>query len=407
MTTATLILTILLVGVIFFSPKRFLPLSFVVSACLVPMNQRMYVGSLDFTLLRILVLSGMLRVLCRGEVKVIRWNGFDKIVVAWNISNTLIYTIQWASLSALLNRCGVMYDSLGVYWIFRQVFRSFDDITQTIKLFAICALMSTPLIAYEKINQSSLLSLFGPTGAEFHRGRFRCAGSFPHFIMLGCFWASMIPLFYSSCKARIAPQINMAGVFCALSIVYLSASSTPILSTTTMFLFWMMYTYRYQGKQIFIALCGVLIFLHIVMNAPVWHLMARANIFGGSTGWHRYHLFDQFIKHTSEWFLLGTRSTAHWGNGLIDITNQFVLEAVRGGALTLIIFIFLLYSAVKISGQCSLLLTGQSERWITWGICISFLGHIVSFWGASYFGQILLLFNMTLAMVGFLKEKYI
>jgi hypothetical protein len=406
MTTATLILTGLLVICTFFLPKRYLSLPFVIAACLIPMNQRLLLGSLDFTVLRILVFSGMLRLLARGETGNIRLNNFDILVIAWNISSTLIYTIQWASLSAFLYRCGVAYDSLGIYWIFRQVFRSFDDITDTIKLFSLCALISIPLVAQEKISQSSsIFSLFGPTGAKFHRGRFRCAGPFPHYIMLGCFWASLIPLFYSSYKARISAHTNIIGVCCALGLVYFSASSTPIMTVTASFLFWVLYKYRYQGKTFFITFCLLVIFLHIVMNAPVWHLMARANVFGGSTGWHRYFLFDQFMNHIPEWFLLGVQSTDHWR--VTDITNQFVLEAIRGGALTLTIFIALLYSAVKICNESSLMLADQPEHWIAWGICISFLSHIVSFWGASYFGQILLLFYMTLAMAGFLREKNI
>ena len=140
------------------------------------------------------------------------------------------------------------------------------------------------------------------------------------------------------------------------------------------------------------------------MNAPVWHLMSRVNIFGGSTGWHRYHLFDQFIERTSEWFFLGTTETMHWGLGLVDITNQYVLEGVRGGFLTLLIFIIMLYKSVQISGQSSLLLADQPKHWIAWGVCVSLLGHVVSFWGVSYFGQILMLMYMVLAMAGFFHE---
>jgi hypothetical protein len=405
MNSASVIATIILVIACFILPKLWRPLPFIIAACLIPMNQRVVIAGLDFTALRILVLASMLRIIVRGETRSSHWHEFDKLVLAWNFSGALIYTIQYGTFAAFINRCGIMYDSLGMYWIFRHFFQSFGDIAHTVKLFAICALISTPLIAAEKIKGSSLFAVFGPVGATFHRGRFRCAGPFPHYIMLGCFWVSLIPLWYGSFKAKIAPKTNMLGIYCAISLVYFSASSTPLLTGAGIVVFWLCYNYRHNGQTIFLCFCGFLLALHLLMKAPVWHLMARADIFGGSTGWHRYHLFDQFIKHTSEWFLLGTTSTEHWGAGLNDITNQYVLEAVRGGGITLFIFLVMMYKAIKIAGRASLLWADQPYHWIAWGICIALLGHAVSFLGVSYFGQILMLFYMVLAMTGFLQEK--
>ena len=407
MTSSSIILAVLLFVTCLVVPKRSVSLPFIVAACLVPMNQRVFLGGLDFTVLRILVLAGMLRMLISGEEEEepIKWHSFDKLVLAWSLSSTLIYTIQFGTIAAFVNRCGVMYDSLGIYWLFRHFFRTFEDITQAIKIFAICAIISTPLLAVERITHSSPFSIFGPTWGAFHHGRFRCAGSFPHYIILGSFWASMLPLFYSSWKAEINSTLSIVGVGAALCAVYFSASSTPVLTVGAMILFWMCYNYREAGKSIFLFVCGILVLLHLIMNNPVWHLIARVDVFGGSTGWHRFYLFDQFIKHTSEWFLIGTESTAHWGRGLRDVTNQYVLEAVRGGSITLVIFLCMLYRSVKISGKYSLIIAEKKQHWVAWGLCVALLGHTVAFWGVSYFGgQIVMLFNIQLAMVAFLAE---
>jgi hypothetical protein len=141
------------------------------------------------------------------------------------------------------------------------------------------------------------------------------------------------------------------------------------------------------------------------MKAPVWHLMARVNIFGGSTGFHRYFLFNNFVNHVSEWFVLGTKSTAHWGHAQTDLTNQFVLEGVRGGMITLMLFIMLIYNAVKISGKYSLNSVIPQTQWISWGICVAILGHFVTFWGVSYFGQINMLLYFAFSLVGFIQEQ--
>lgn len=405
MNSITIATCIFLSFLCLFLPRRYVLLPFIAAACLIPMNQRFYIFGLDFTVLRVLVLTGMLRLVVRGELEAIHWNTLDKMVLAWSLSNTIFNTLLWGTLAAFINRCGLMFDSLGLYFLYRHFFRNFENIHQAIKLFAFCAIISAPLVAIERHNHSSPFAIFGPTGATFHRGRFRCAGPFPHFIMMGVFWASMLPLFYSSWKRELNRLYMLLAIGSALFLVFLSASSTPLMTIGAMVLFWKLYMYRQYGKRIFLGACGMILLLHIVMKAPVWHLLARANIFGGSTGWHRFNLFDQFVKRIPEWFFFGTKSTGHWGHDLFDVTNQFVLEAVRGGATTLFIFIFLLYYAIKVSGKGSLVFIDKSYRWFAWGVCISLLGHMVTFWGTSYFGQILMVFFMHLAMASFIEDN--
>ena len=385
--------------------RRLLLLPFIMAACLVPMNQTLVFYTLDLTVLRLLTLAGAIRLLTRGEVRNIQWNSFDRLILAWVAVGSIVYTIQWGTFSAFINRTGFMLDCLGMYWLFRQAIQNWDDIFQAVKLFAIFTLATAPLIAYEGIQHTSFFSLFGPVVGTFHRGRFRAAGPFPHFIVMGCFYATLLPLFYARLKAGQASFFYVLATLAALANVYYSASSTPLMTVAAVIIFWSLYSLRAQGKTIFLGICCLLFFLHLIMKAPVWHLMSRVDIFSGSTGWHRYFLFDNFIKHASEWFLLGTQSTGHWGNVQDDITNQFVLEGVRGGIATLLIFIVIVYRAVKIPGQLSLKNIPASAKWMSWGICVTMLSHFISFWGISYFGQINMLLYLTLALIGFAMEQ--
>jgi hypothetical protein len=291
-----------------------------------------------------------------------------------------------------------------MYWLFRKTINSFESIFLLIKTLAILAIISAPLIAAENIRQSSFYSTFGPVGSAFHRGRFRCAGPFPHYIMMGSFWASILPFFYAMAKSGTQSFFYWVAIGASITCVYFSASSTPILTIVSLIIFWFIYDYRIYGKNIFLLTIFFLFLLHIVMNAPVWHLIARVDIFGGSTGWHRYHLLDNFLRHWSDWLILGTKSTAEWGYGLGDITNQFVLEAVRGGAITLLIFVLLMYEAVKISGKFSIVTQEKSHQILGWAVCVSLLGHVVTFFGVSYFGQINILLYVTFSIVSFLYE---
>lgn len=407
MNASSVVLAITLCFFLIVSPRRFFLFPFIMAACFVPMNQRFIILNLDFTLLRMLILVGILRLIMRGETRDIEWNKFDKLILSWAVVGSLVYITQQASSSAFINKAGVMFDNLGMYWLFRQAVRDWDDVFQAVKIFAFFTIITAPLIALEKLQGSSFFSLFGPVTGQFHRGRYRAAGPFPHYIMMGCFWASLLPLFYARIKIEKDKLFYWTAIFAALSSIYFSASSTPIMTVVAMIFFWKIYNYRMHGKIIFWGACLGLLLLHLIMEKPVWHLISRVDIFSGSTGWHRYFLFDNFIKNMSEWFFLGTKDTVHWGRGMGDITNQFVLEGVRGGMITLLIFIVIVYCAVKIPGKLSLSGVTSEVQWVSWGICVAMLGHLVTFWAVSYFGQINMLLYFTFALIGFSLEKSI
>ena len=70
----------------------------------------------------------------------------------------------------------------------------------------------------------------------------------------------------------------------------------------------------------------------------------------GGTGWHRSFIIDAALKHIDEWWLVGTYRTVHWGGyppppadpENIDITNQYIVEGVKGGLVRLGLFILVI-----------------------------------------------------------------
>ncbi len=121
----------------------------------------------------------------------------------------------------------------------------------------------------------------------------------------------------------------------------------------------------------------------------------------GSTGWHRFYLIDQSIRNFRHWMLLGTRDTRSWGLGLEDVTNQYILEGVRGGFITLVLFCVILFVGARTVVRLSVRSRDASESYLAWGLFVTIIAHCLSFIGVSYFGQIDMIWYLLLAGVAF------
>ncbi|KPJ66653.1 MAG: hypothetical protein AMJ43_07430 [Coxiella sp. DG_40] len=388
----------------FVVPRKYFLLPYILAACFVPADQRIIIMDLDFTVLRILVVSGFLRILLRGEQLRFKLSHFDKLVLAWAICGAVIYVIQWADMRALIYKCGVLFDVIGLYWLFRINIHCWEDIELVAKTFAVCSLVLAVLVALEGVTGKNPFVLLGRVTTVVRQGRYRCQAAFPHSIMLGLFWATLVPLFIGLGMTDKKKILYWSAAGASIFIIFATASSTPLLALLLILFLILLFRYRSYGHLITCALCGLTVALHLVMKAPVWHLIARVNVIGGSTGWHRYLLIDRSIRYFGEWALVGTRDTAHWGWGLHDLTNQYVLEGVRGGFITLLLFVVLLIMAVKTVGRYSLRSMPIKQQCLAWCLCVSVLGHCIAFFGVSYFGQINLLLYMVFAIVGLVYE---
>ena len=143
--------------------------------------------------------------------------------------------------------------------------------------------------------------------------------------------------------------------------------------------------------------------LALVMKQPVWHLLGRIDIVGGSTGYYRFLLIDRAVRNFPEWCLVGLSSTLHWSEGtgeiLTDIVNQYILEGLAGGFLTLALFV----SVIAVCFACvektirSRSLSADDER-LAWALGATLFTHAMMFIVVSYFGQIVMLWNIQLAL---------
>jgi hypothetical protein len=249
----------------------------------------------------------------------------------------------------------------------------------------------------------NFFSIFGgvPETTFMRDGRFRCQGAFLHPILAGTFGASLFAIFAGFWRSEYMSKLwVIIGCTASFIIVATSSSSGPALTFLAgigALSFWPIRAYMRHVRW---GILGMIVVLQIGMKAPIWALINRVRVFGASTGYHRFWLFDQFVKRVREWFLLGTPSTLHWGMGMFDITNQFVKEGVNGGILTLIMFVALIVYCFKYIGFAyNVVWFLPSQSIFYWSLGASLFSHVVSFWGVSYFDQILVLWYFLIAMI--------
>lgn len=384
------------------APRRFAVWPFIVMACFVAPAQRLVVAGMDFNLIRLMVLFGFARVVLRADYRGMKWMSADFALIAFALIRTAAYTAQQGTSSALIFQAGQTFDAIGIYFLMRMLIRTPEDIIRVGAGFAVIAIPTLCAFLLERLTGRNIFSVFGgvPEITRVREGRMRCQGAFAHPIIAGCFWAGLLPLVVSMWWWRGPLRaLSIIGTLCVTSIVLLSASSTPVMGLIFGALGAGMFVFRRYMRIILLLCVGLIFALHMSMNKPVWHLISRITIARGNTGYHRYQLIDNAIRRFDEWALLGTKSTAHWFWGGQDVTNHYILEAVRGGFASLALFVAIITLAfVGLGRSCRALEHDRPRMIMAWAVGVCLFVHCTNFIGVSYFGQGAFVWYLTLAL---------
>jgi len=399
-----LVAVIVLGGAMILLPRRHAVLPLLVMACFVAPAQRIVVMTLDFDLVRVMVVGGWARLLLRGELKAVKLNSVDRSLIVWAFLAVVIYGLGRGTVGAVIYRVGTAFDALGLYFLFRALIRDWRDIDRLVLgLIWICCLVCVAFAA-EYTTSRNAFSVFGgvPELTSVREGRLRCRGAFAHPILAGSFWASLVPLFcarwWGNAHGRV---LAVVGALSAVAVVFMCGSSGPVFSLAACVLGGCAFMLRNRMRAVRWTLAFGLIALHLIMNAPVYHLISRVAVVGGSAGHHRYRLIHAAVERFWEWAAVGTVSTAHWGSRLFDVTNAYILEGVRGGIITLGCFVLVPVLAFRRIGL--FLRTRHLSRMrlvVVWAMGVCIWVHMVNFVSVSYFGQTIIVWYLALALAG-------
>jgi hypothetical protein len=405
----TVVLVLVASVLILLLPRKYAVLPFLFASLMLPPTQVVVVGGLHFMVFRILVLVGWVRLLESGTpfkpgTTSFNLTSIDRAVLWWSLSSAAVFILLYHDFAAFINRMGFLYNAIGVYFLLRFLIHDSEDADRVLKLLSLTCMLLAALMILELLTGRNMFSVFGavPEFSELRAGRLRCQGPFHHPILAGTFGATLFPLFLGMRWAKKSKLFSVMGMLAAVVITITSASATPLLALATAIVALLFWPLRKKMRLLRWGLAILLVSLHMVMKAPVWGLIARVNVVGGSSGYHRYELINRAIMHFSEWWLLGAKNTASWGYLMHDTANQYVDIAVTGGLLGLVLYITILvrcFRSIGLARKAAELDGDPKLERRHWAMGAWLVATALAFIGISYFDQTIVMWYLMVAII--------
>jgi hypothetical protein len=355
----------------------------------IPLGQVMVLGGVHFLMQQILILTVLVRMAAfHGSASERRFaggfNALDKVVVLWASSAFIIFSLQWMQMQAIVKSSGDLLETLGGYLAVRFLVTDGAAFRRMLKaLAAICVIQGACMVG-EQFTHQNLLSFLGAFPPEIREGHVRSQGAMGT-IYAGTLAGILIPLFiwlWTEKKSRTAAYVGLAG---ATAMVFASFASTSWMAYGASLLALSFWPLRKQMRFVRWGLVCVLLGLHIVMHGPVWSLIEKIDLTGGSSSYHRYMLVDNCIRHFGDWWLLGSKNYGDWGFVMFDVCNQFILAALRGGLVTLVIYIVIYKRSFGAIGKARKRVAGDHDQeWLLWCLGSALFTTVVSSFGINY-----------------------
>jgi hypothetical protein len=391
-------------------PQKKVVVPFLLASILIPGDQILVVAGLHFPLLRLLILVGMIRIFIikgRGDWSVFSGglNRVDKLMILLSVTSAVAGVLLFQNTQAFIFQVGELYSAFGAYFLIRCLIRDQEDVVRVIRVVALIVVVLSGVMVFERLRGWNPYALLGGAKAAYFAtdldrdGRIRATGSFGTPILAGVFGAVSLPLFIGLWLSdRKQRAVAFLGMFGATVMTVASNSSTPVMGYLAGLVGICLWPIRGLTRVIRWGIVITLVSLHLVMKAPVWHLITRLDISGSS--YHRYALIDQTIRHFSEWWLIGTASNANWGWDMWDLCNQYVAHAVNSGLLGLVLFIAIIVYGFKYVGNARKAATDRKQALFFWALGSALLAHIISFFGIAYWDQSIVGWYVILAVIG-------
>jgi hypothetical protein len=384
-------------------PRKYIVVPAFLALFLIPKGQQIVFAGIHLNVYRIVILAGLARWVTSGRFSQLtgRLNFMDRVVIMWAITYFATDTLLYMQSQATIKNTGDLLDNLGGYLTIRFFVRNREDIRRTIKVLAAIAIVNAACMLAEQRTGANVFSFLGGVPAETVRdGNIRSQGSFAVFITAGTFGATLVPLlvwFSSQTKSRM---LGIFGIIASTVMTVTCYASTTLLTYVAGIAALCLWPIRKNMRLVRWGIVVVLVGLHLIMHGPVWSIIEHIDLTGSSSSYHRYMLIDTFIRHFSDWWLVGTKDNGSWGWDMWDASDQYVAYGFSGGLLTFLLFLTIISKAFGRVGKARKIVEGnRREEWFLWCLGATVFSHVVGFFGIGYFDQMQFAWFTLLAII--------
>jgi len=390
-------------------PRKYVVLPLLLLSIVVPFGQIQMIGPFHFQLFRILLFFVWIRLIWQryaneGPSSKIHINAADKTVIGYCVVYVIAFTFLWQDSQAFFDALGKLYNIGGFYFAFRFFIRDREDVERVIKLLVVVAVFVAACMCNEQLTGRNILAMFGgvPVHTIMREDYLRSQGPFEVYITAGSFGATLIPLFLILLRKGGSRLLGTTGIVAGLVIALTSHTSTAVSALAATALGCGMWFFREKMRQIRWGFVLSLLGLNMVMKAPVWALIERVDLVGGSTGYQRFMIIDVCIRHFWDWVLVGARNYSTWAgeDDMWDTANQYVSIADASGLLCLVFFLATIVYCFKYLGNARKAAGEKSsDAWFFWLLGVALFANLMAFFGISYFDQTFITWYALIAMI--------
>ena len=411
MTPLTAVFTLINAVALIALPRKLALLPLLIGCCYMTVSQRIDVGPITLTVIRILVAIGFVRIIMRGERPAGGLNRVDHLMILWMVWFAFSSVLHPGGKMPLVFNLGQAFNIGGIYFLIRTFCTNHDELASVIRYMAWLLLPIAVEMIMEHATGKNLFSVFG-ANVMMRDDKFRATGPFSHAILAGSVGAACVPLMVSIW--RESRLTSLVGILACLAIVVTSNSSGPLMSLIFgigALCLWM----RRQWLR-YVLWGGVAVYaaLAVLMERPAYYILDSIDLTGSSTGWHRARLIESSIDHLGEWWLAGTNFTRHWmPTGVswsldhCDITNYYILMGVWGGLPLTLLFIAMIWTAFRQAGELAGAPEegGDNTNFMSWCAGAALFAHTATSISVAYFDQSYIFMFLCLAVISSLHQE--
>jgi len=376
-----------------------------------PMYLTVKVGTLDFSVTRIVILAIYANLLLRSNlIKHFKLSLLDRLIIVYFVAQLFAGLLTTDPIRLLENRSGAAFDALLPYFAMRMIIRNKKDYLVLLKAILVIAAPLAIVGLYQCItgdNPVGFLQRYHAwaSGEVYYprarSGFFRANVTFKHPIMFGLFFATLGPV-----CAGIMPIVKKYRILYWIGLVLMgigifsSMSSGPVLAALVAIAFIAFYKFRRHWKLAIVTVTLMCVLVEIISNRRFYYVPGKFT-FSTGTAWYRGRLIDVALYEggmSGNWLLgYGVNTEAAQKAGLewaakldgrdhVDMVNQYLLILFKFGLAGLIPYFALIVATIReliIAFRTSL---SSYDKWLIWCLSGSLIGLLVAFFSVSLHG---------------------